>query len=98
MRADNLVHVMRPGATADGDREPPICAAAVRFGDLEKDAQMDCFCARAGRVRAGVAAGRSCRLMLRLELLDQRPHVLAHLDLSEQDADRAVRVDEEVCT
>ena len=33
----------------------------------------------------------------RLELFDQRPHVLTHLYLSEEDADRAVRVDEEVC-
>src|SRR5580700_6953469 len=40
----------------------------------------------------------SSRLVKRLELLDQRPHGLTHLYLSEQDADRAVRVDEEVCT
>src|SRR6266705_3103876 len=41
---------------------------------------------------------RSRRLVQRLELRDQRPHVLAHLYLSEKNADRAVRVDEEVCT
>src|SRR5215469_12294601 len=45
----------------------------------------------------GFAVGRSRRLVQRLELRDQRPYVLTHLYLSEQDADRAVRVDEEVC-
>ena len=59
---------------------------------------MDRSCARTGRVPAGVAVARSRRPVQRLELLDQRPHVLVHFYLSEEDADRAVRVDEEVCT
>src|SRR5271169_4605346 len=78
--------------------EPPLRADAPRISDLENDAQMDRSCARTGRVQAGVTAGRSRRLVQRLELRDQRPHVLTHLYLSEEDADRAVRVDEEVCT
>src|SRR5215469_12551192 len=39
---------------------------------------------------------RSQRIVQRLELCEQRRHVLTHLYLSEEDADRAVRVDEEV--
>jgi hypothetical protein len=58
---------------------------------------MDRSCANWQRA-SGVTASRSRRLVQRLELRDQRPHVLTHLYLSEEDADRAVRVDEEVCT
>ncbi len=63
-----------------------------------KDAQMDRSCARTRSVQEGVTVGRSRRLVQRLELRDQRPNVLTHLYLSEEDAGRAVRVDEEVCT
>src|SRR5262249_34609433 len=46
----------------------------------------------------GVTFGRLRRVVRRLELRDQRPHVLTQLYLSKEDADRAVRVDEEVRT
>src|SRR5690242_9024621 len=76
---------------------PPIWSAVLRIGDLEEDAQMNRFGARTGRAQAGAAAGRSRRLVQRPELLEQRPHVLTQLHLSEEDADCAVGVDEEVC-
>src|SRR5580698_973677 len=50
------------------------------------------------RFRSEVIAGRSRRLVQRLELREQWPHVLTQLYLSEEDADRAVRVDEEIST
>jgi len=86
------------GGCGGRGRQDRTYAAALRISDLEKEAQMDRSCARTGSVQAGVTVGRSRRLVQRLELRDQRRHVLTHLYLSEEDADRAVRVDEEVCT
>src|SRR5215470_13623381 len=48
------------------------------------------------RRAGGVTVGGSRRIVQRLEPFDQRPHVLTQLYLGEQDADRAVRVGEEV--
>src|ERR1700733_8824017 len=50
-----------------------------------------------GGPQAGAATSRLRRVVQRLELLEQRPQFLAHLYLSEKDADGTVRVDEEVC-
>src|SRR6266567_1012396 len=61
-----------------------------------KGGQLDHSCASFGTVQAPVTGGRSRRLVQRLELFDQGPHVLAQLYLSEEDADRTVLVDEEV--
>jgi len=49
---------------------------------------MNRSCARIGAVQAWTTTGRSRRLVRRLELRDRRPHVLAQLYLSEENAGR----------
>jgi hypothetical protein len=47
--------------------------------------------------KRGATADRSRRFGQRLELVEQRPHVLTQLYLGEEDACRAAGVGEEVC-
>ena len=80
-----------------GVREP-LWATAPRISDLERGRRWIVATRELAECQRRVTVGWSRRLVQRLELLDQRPHVLTHLYLGEEDADRAVRVDEEVCT